>query len=120
MHTNGNASRLLDAGRTLMRGSRWWVWLAATAVAGTTAAYLTAAAGQPVSNDRPAGTDRHVTVVASSGDTGAISDQGPPEQVSLPASDPLVLAVGGTAPASGPCGASPTSPPTPTRPRPWR
>jgi len=41
--------------------------------------------------------DRHVTVVASSGDTGAISDQGPPRQVSLPASDPLVLGVGGTA-----------------------
>jgi subtilase family serine protease len=41
--------------------------------------------------------DSHVTVVASSGDTGAISDNGPPEQVSLPASDPLVLGVGGTA-----------------------
>jgi subtilase family serine protease len=40
--------------------------------------------------------EQHVTVVASSGDTGAISDQGPPVQVSLPASDPLVLAVGGT------------------------
>jgi subtilase family serine protease len=40
--------------------------------------------------------DQDVTVVASSGDTGAISDQGPPRQVSLPASDPLVLAVGGT------------------------
>jgi subtilase family serine protease len=40
--------------------------------------------------------DQHVTVAASSGDTGAISDQGPPVQVSLPASDPLVLAVGGT------------------------
>jgi subtilase family serine protease len=39
----------------------------------------------------------HVTVVASSGDTGAISDNGPPEQVSLPASDPLVLGAGGTA-----------------------
>jgi subtilase family serine protease len=39
---------------------------------------------------------QHVTVVASSGDTGAISDEGPPRQVSLPASDPLVLAVGGT------------------------
>jgi subtilase family serine protease len=39
---------------------------------------------------------QHVTVVASSGDTGALSDQGPPRQVSLPASDPLVLAVGGT------------------------
>jgi len=40
--------------------------------------------------------DHHVTVVASSGDLGAISDDGPPKQVSLPASDPLVLAVGGT------------------------
>jgi subtilase family serine protease len=40
--------------------------------------------------------DHQVTVVASSGDTGAISDDGPPRQVSLPASDPLVLAVGGT------------------------
>jgi subtilase family serine protease len=38
----------------------------------------------------------HVTVVASSGDTGALSDNGPPRQVSLPASDPLVLAAGGT------------------------
>ena len=38
-----------------------------------------------------------VTVVASSGDTGVISDNGPPKQVSLPASDPLVLGVGGTA-----------------------
>jgi subtilase family serine protease len=40
--------------------------------------------------------DHHVTFVASSGDLGAISDDGPPRQVSLPASDPLVLAVGGT------------------------
>jgi subtilase family serine protease len=40
--------------------------------------------------------DNHVTVIASSGDAGAISDAGPPRQVSLPASDPLVLAVGGT------------------------
>jgi len=40
--------------------------------------------------------DHHVTVVASSGDNGAISDEGPPRQVSLPASDPLVLGVGGT------------------------
>jgi subtilase family serine protease len=40
--------------------------------------------------------DRHVTVVAASGDTGAISDNGPPVQVSIPASDPLVLAAGGT------------------------
>jgi subtilase family serine protease len=38
-----------------------------------------------------------LTVVASSGDTGVISDNGPPKQVSLPASDPLVLGVGGTA-----------------------
>jgi subtilase family serine protease len=41
--------------------------------------------------------DRHITVVACSGDTGAISDDGPPKQVSLPASDPLVLGAGGTA-----------------------
>ena len=41
--------------------------------------------------------DQHVTVAASSGDTGVLSDQGPPKQVSLPASDPLVLGVGGTA-----------------------
>ena len=40
--------------------------------------------------------DHHVTFVASSGDAGVISDDGPPRQVSLPASDPLVLAVGGT------------------------
>ena len=40
---------------------------------------------------------RHVTVVASSGDTGVVSDDGPPKQVSLPASDPLVLGAGGTA-----------------------
>jgi subtilase family serine protease len=38
----------------------------------------------------------HVTVAASAGDGGAVSDQGAPKQVSLPASDPLVLAVGGT------------------------
>src|SRR6202035_5057212 len=41
--------------------------------------------------------EQHVTVVASSGDTGVISDNGPPVQVSLPASDPLVLGAGGTA-----------------------
>jgi subtilase family serine protease len=46
--------------------------------------------------------DRHVTFVASSGDYGAISDLGnfgsstPVKEVSLPASDPLVLAAGGT------------------------
>jgi subtilase family serine protease len=40
--------------------------------------------------------NHHVTVAASSGDLGAVSDDGPPVQVSLPASDPLVLGVGGT------------------------
>jgi subtilase family serine protease len=42
---------------------------------------------------------RHVTVVASSGDNGAISNEyggTPVKEVSLPASDPLALAVGGT------------------------
>lgn len=41
----------------------------------------------------------HVTVIASSGDNGALSDDDfgkPVKEVSLPASDPLVLAVGGT------------------------
>jgi subtilase family serine protease len=41
----------------------------------------------------------HVTVVASSGDSGAFSDAyagTPVKEVSLPASDPLVLAAGGT------------------------
>ena len=41
--------------------------------------------------------DHHITFVASTGDNGVISDLGPPVQVSLPASDPLVLGVGGTA-----------------------
>ena len=40
--------------------------------------------------------DDHITVVASSGDSGVVSDEGPPKQISLPASDPLVLGVGGT------------------------
>jgi subtilase family serine protease len=44
---------------------------------------------------------RHVTVVASSGDKGVLSDNGPPVQVSLPASDPLVLGAGGTALGAG-------------------
>jgi subtilase family serine protease len=42
---------------------------------------------------------RHVTVVASSGDSGAFSNPyggSPVREVSLPASDPLVLAAGGT------------------------
>jgi subtilase family serine protease len=48
--------------------------------------------------------DRHVTVVAGSGDTGAVSRQclgstgpwQPVKEVGMPASDPLVLAIGGT------------------------
>jgi subtilase family serine protease len=51
-----------------------------------------------------AAADRHVTVVAGSGDTGAVSRPclgsaapgDPVREVSMPASDPLVLAVGGT------------------------
>ncbi|MGH3153703.1 MAG: S53 family peptidase [Streptosporangiaceae bacterium] len=42
----------------------------------------------------------HVTVIASSGDNGGVSDtwfgEGPVKEVSLPASDPLVLTAGGT------------------------
>jgi subtilase family serine protease len=51
---------------------------------------------------------RHVTFVASSGDGGAISDLGtfgsssPVKEVSLPASDPLVLAVGGSSLTANP------------------
>ena len=47
----------------------------------------------------------HVTVIASSGDNGASSDPWwgmPVKEVSLPASDPLVLAVGGTALTANP------------------
>jgi kumamolisin len=47
----------------------------------------------------------HVTVVANSGDNGAFSDAyggTPVKEVSLPASDPLVLAVGGTALTANP------------------
>jgi subtilase family serine protease len=40
---------------------------------------------------------QHVTVVTSSGDSGAIASfYGPPVQVSMPTSDPLVLGAGGT------------------------
>jgi subtilase family serine protease len=50
--------------------------------------------------------NHHVTVVASSGDTGAASDPNlgaaPTKEVSLPASDPLVLAAGGTSLALNP------------------
>jgi subtilase family serine protease len=50
---------------------------------------------------------RHVTVVAASGDSGAVSDvygfgTAPVKEVSLPASDPLVLGVGGTTLTAGP------------------
>ncbi len=51
----------------------------------------------------------HVTVLASSGDSGAFSDDwfggSPVEEVSLPASDPLVLGVGGTTLTAEPSGA---------------
>jgi subtilase family serine protease len=53
-------------------------------------------------------TAQHVTFVASSGDGGAISDLGtfasstPVKEVSLPASDPLVLAVGGASLTANP------------------
>jgi subtilase family serine protease len=41
--------------------------------------------------------DQHVTIVTSSGDSGPIATfYGPPVQVSMPTSDPLVLGVGGT------------------------
>ncbi len=50
---------------------------------------------------------RHVTVAAASGDSGAVSDvydfgTAPVKEVSLPASDPFVLGVGGTALTAGP------------------
>jgi len=47
---------------------------------------------------------RHVTVVVASGDYGAIGNGAttPVKQVSLPASDPLVLAAGGTALTANP------------------
>ena len=52
---------------------------------------------------------RHVTVMASSGDNGAFSDDWfggrPVEELELPASDPLVLAVGGTTLTAKPSGA---------------
>jgi subtilase family serine protease len=51
---------------------------------------------------------RHVTVLASTGDNGALSDDWfgrPVTEVSLPASDPLVLGVGGTTLIVKPSGA---------------
>jgi subtilase family serine protease len=51
--------------------------------------------------------DQHVTVLDSSGDNGAISSHpaSPPVQVNMPASDPLVLGVGGTVLDATPGGA---------------
>jgi subtilase family serine protease len=46
--------------------------------------------------------DDDITFVAASGDSGAVSDNGPPREVSLPASDPLVLGVGGTTLSASP------------------
>jgi subtilase family serine protease len=48
--------------------------------------------------------EQHVTVVDGSGDTGALSRYGPPVEVGMPASGPLVLAVGGTSLAASPGG----------------
>jgi subtilase family serine protease len=63
--------------------------------------YLTPAQAGRLHAVLRAAREHHVTVVASSGDSGAASDPlpgtAPVREVSLPASDPLVLAVGGTA-----------------------
>jgi subtilase family serine protease len=60
--------------------------------------FLTRAAASAMNQALEQARDQHITLVASSGARGAISSHpaGPPVQVSLPASDPLVLAVGGT------------------------
>lgn len=62
--------------------------------------YLTPAQAGPLHAALQAARDHHVTVIAASGDSGAASDPlpgtAPVKEVSLPASDPLVLAVGGT------------------------
>jgi subtilase family serine protease len=63
--------------------------------------YLTPAEVAGMDAALQADRDHHVTVVAASGDKGAASDlhfgsTTPVKEVSLPASDPLVLAVGGT------------------------
>jgi subtilase family serine protease len=49
MSANGTGSRLLNALRPAVQGSRPWAWLTATVVAATAAAYLTAAAGPAAS-----------------------------------------------------------------------
>jgi subtilase family serine protease len=66
--------------------------------------FLTRAEAARVNAALERASDHHITFVAASGDTGAISDDGPPVQVSLPASDPLVLAVGGTVLDTNPSG----------------
>jgi subtilase family serine protease len=63
--------------------------------------YLTPAEVAGVDAALRADRDHHVTVVAASGDKGAASDlhfgsTTPVKEISLPASDPLVLAAGGT------------------------
>jgi subtilase family serine protease len=63
--------------------------------------YFTKAETSSINGALQADETHRVTVVASSGDYGAVSDMNlgqttPVKEVSLPASDPLVLAVGGT------------------------
>jgi len=68
--------------------------------------YLTPAEAAGMAAALRADRDHHVTVVAASGDKGAASDlhfgsATPVKEVSLPASDPLVLAAGGTSLTAG-------------------
>jgi subtilase family serine protease len=63
--------------------------------------FLPAAQAAAMNQSLEQARDHHVTVVAASGDTGVLSSlitrpDGPPVQVNMPASDPLVLGVGGT------------------------
>jgi subtilase family serine protease len=63
--------------------------------------YFTPAEVSGINAAARADQEHHVTVAASSGDYGVVSDMNlgettPVKEVSLPASDPLVLAVGGT------------------------
>jgi subtilase family serine protease len=63
--------------------------------------YFTPAEVKSINNAAEADKAHHVTVIAASGDYGAVSDlelgqKTPVKEVSLPASDPLVLAAGGT------------------------
>jgi subtilase family serine protease len=68
--------------------------------------YLTPAEAAGVDAALRVDRDHHVTVIAASGDKGAASDlhfgsTTPVKEVSLPASDPLVLAAGGTSLTAG-------------------